>query len=53
MKRAAPVSKIHQAAVRPQGGNDTLDTTIMDGGGTEWHWGVHKTEGWILPSQRW
>jgi hypothetical protein len=37
MKRAAPVSKIHQAAVQPQGVNDTLVTTTMDDRGTEWH----------------
>jgi hypothetical protein len=44
MKSAAPVSKIHQAAVRPQGDNGTLVTTIMDDRGTEWHCGIHKTE---------
>lgn len=36
MKRAAPVSKIRQAAVRPQGVNGTLVATSMDDGGTEW-----------------
>jgi len=37
MKRAAPVSKIHQAAVQPQGDNGTLVTTNMDVRETEWH----------------
>jgi hypothetical protein len=44
MKCAAPVSKIHQAALRPQGFNGTLVTTSMDDRGTEWHCRVHKTE---------
>ena len=37
MKRAAPVSKIHQDAIQPQRDNGTLVTTTMDDRGTEWH----------------
>jgi hypothetical protein len=37
MNCAAPVPKIHQGAVRPQGDNDTLVTTRMDDREQEWH----------------